>query len=74
MVAGQRGSAQAAKNAAVHASVHIGAPEDGEGFGLAVDIHVEGVEDQALIDAGHEVSTPPFPYFFWGVAEKKPGR
>lgn len=55
MVAGQRGSSEAIKNAAVHTSVHIGPPEGSEGFGLAVDIHVEGVEDQALIDAGHAV-------------------
>jgi hypothetical protein len=53
LVASQRGSTDAIKNAAVHASVHIGEPEGSKGFGLAVDLHVEGVEDQALIDASH---------------------
>jgi organic hydroperoxide reductase OsmC/OhrA len=56
LVAGQKGKSEAAKNATIHASVHIGQPEGSEGFGLAVDIRVEGIEDQELIDAGHAVS------------------
>ena len=38
----------------VHASVHIGTPDDMEGFGLAVNIKVEGV-DEELLKASHEV-------------------
>jgi len=48
------GRPDAAKNAAVHAQVHIGPPENLNGFGIAVDIKVEGVEDDEVIAAGHE--------------------
>lgn len=44
-----------AKDAVVRASVHIGEPEELGGFGIAVDIEVEGV-DSELLEAGHEVS------------------
>jgi hypothetical protein len=50
------GKPDAVKNATVHAQVHIGAPEKLNGFGIAVDIKVEGVEDDEVIAAGHEVS------------------
>ncbi|KAH8107953.1 OsmC-like protein [Cristinia sonorae] len=53
MVAGQQGKTDAARNAKVHAQVHLGKPKDMKGFGLAVDIQVEGVDDQALIDGAH---------------------
>lgn len=43
-----------AKDAVVHASVHLGEPKDMGGFGIAVDIKVEGV-DEELLQAGHEV-------------------
>lgn len=43
-----------AKNAKVHASVHIGEPEGMPGFGIAVDMKVEGI-DEELLKAGHEV-------------------
>ena len=33
----------------VHASVHIGMPDDMEGFGLAVNIKVEGVDELLLL-------------------------
>lgn len=39
----------------MHAQVHIGKPNDMAGFGLAVEIQVEGVDDQALIDGAHAV-------------------
>ncbi|EIN11389.1 OsmC-like protein [Punctularia strigosozonata HHB-11173 SS5] len=54
LVAGQRGQSESAKNAKVHAQVHMGQPEAGEGYGLEVHIQVEGVEDKDLIQAGHE--------------------
>ncbi|KAI0080597.1 OsmC-like protein [Panus rudis PR-1116 ss-1] len=54
LVAGQRGQFESAKNAAVHAQVHIGKPKDLDGFGLEVELQVEGIDDQELIDAGHE--------------------
>lgn len=48
------GKQEMGKNAVVHTSVHIGEPDNMEGFGLAVDIKVEGV-DEELLKAGHEV-------------------
>ena len=55
------GKSDQARNAIVHTQVHIGKPNDMEGFGLEVEIKVEGIEDQALIDAGHAVClvSPP---------------
>ncbi|KIJ68117.1 hypothetical protein HYDPIDRAFT_37681 [Hydnomerulius pinastri MD-312] len=54
MMAGRMGKKDAARNAVIHTSVHLGEPEQMGGFGLAVDIKVEGVEDEELIKAGHE--------------------
>ncbi|KAH7888866.1 OsmC/Ohr family [Phlebopus sp. FC_14] len=54
MMAGKLGKKDAARNAVIHASVHLGEPEQMGGYGLAVDIKVEGVEDEELIKAGHE--------------------
>ena len=48
------GKEEMGKNAVVHTSVHIGTPDSMPGFGLAVDIKVEGV-DEELLKAGHEV-------------------
>ena len=45
-----------AKKAVVHTSVHLGTPESIGGFGIAVDIKVEGI-DEELLKAGHEVRT-----------------
>ncbi len=39
----------------MHTQVHLGKPNDMDGFGLEVEIQVEGVS-QELVDAGHEVS------------------
>jgi len=54
-VAGRMGKQEMAKKAIVHTSVHLGNPADKEsaGFGIAVDIKVEGVDDE-LLKAGHE--------------------
>ncbi|EIW82845.1 OsmC-like protein [Coniophora puteana RWD-64-598 SS2] len=54
MMASKTGKVDAAKNAIIHTSVHLGKPAEMEGFALAVDIKVEGVEDEELIKAGHE--------------------
>ncbi|KAF7796647.1 hypothetical protein EIP86_007829 [Pleurotus ostreatoroseus] len=51
--AGQQGKTDMARNAVVHTQVYLGKPKDMEGFGLEVEVQVEGIEDQALIDAGH---------------------
>ncbi|KAH6867644.1 organic hydroperoxide resistance protein [Coprinopsis sp. MPI-PUGE-AT-0042] len=39
-------------NAIVHTAVHIGTPNEENGFGLAVDITVEGVDDE-ILQAAH---------------------
>jgi len=51
------GQGDAASRAVVHTNVHIGnvsEPAKMPGFGLAVDIKVEGVEED-VIKAAHEV-------------------
>jgi len=53
MMAGKMGQKEAAKNAVVHASVHLGEPEKIGGFGIGVDIKVEGVSEE-ILKAGHE--------------------
>jgi len=53
MMAGKTGKTDAARDAVVHASVHIGEPDGLGGFGIAVDIKVENV-DEELIKAGHD--------------------
>lgn len=57
MMAGRMGKKDAANNAVIHVDVHLGEAEKLGGFGLAVDIKVEGVKDEELIKAGHEVCT-----------------
>jgi len=42
------------KKAVVQATVHLGEPKEMKGFGLGVDIKVEGV-DKELLDAAHAV-------------------
>ncbi|OCH92455.1 OsmC-like protein [Obba rivulosa] len=54
LVAGQQGKTDMARNAVVHTQVHIGQPKDMDGFGVQVDIQVEGIQDNDLIKAGHE--------------------
>ena len=55
MVAGKKGQSEVAKTAVIYSQVHIGKPSGHAGFGLEVELKVEGVEDQSLIDAAHEV-------------------
>ncbi|GJJ06116.1 hypothetical protein Clacol_000305 [Clathrus columnatus] len=54
LVAAQRKQESAVENAKIHTYVHIGEPNETPGFGLAVDIKVEGVEDEDLIHAAHQ--------------------
>ena len=55
LVGSKMGKADMARNAVVHTQVHLGQPNDMDGFGLEVEIKVDGA-DQELIDAGHAVS------------------
>jgi hypothetical protein len=48
------GKEEMGKKAVVHTYVHVGEPNHFEGFGLTVDIKVEGVDEEVL-KAGHEV-------------------
>jgi len=57
MVAIRMGRKDQAKDAVVRVSVHIGEPEEIGGFGIGVDIKVEGVDDDVL-RGGHEVRIP----------------
>ena len=62
LVVGQTGKSDMARNATVHTQVHIGQPEGMDGFGLEVEIQVEGVDDMELIEAGHKVRSPCSPH------------
>ena len=62
-VAKNLGKAEMAKRATVRTSVHIGSPTDLPGFGLAVDIKVDGV-DKELLEAGHKVKSHKLIYSF----------
>jgi len=53
--AGQKGKKEVGERAVVHADVILGQPTDRPGYGLKVVLRVEGVEDQAILDAAHEV-------------------
>ena len=55
MMAGRLGKSDAVKDAVIHTNVHLGEAEQIGGFGIAVDVKVEGVEDEEVIRAGHEV-------------------
>lgn len=54
-MAGKSGKQALAANAKIHTSVHIGEPAEIPGFGIAVDIEVEGVPDEQLIQDAHAV-------------------
>lgn len=56
LAAGKMNKSDAVRGAKVHTEVHIGNAREVEGYGLSVNIKVEGVHDQDLIDAGHQVS------------------
>jgi len=53
LIARQQGKKEMGEKAVVHTSVSIGTPTDLPGFGLAVDIKVEGVDDE-LLKTAHE--------------------
>jgi len=53
-VARSQGKSDAVKDAKINLSVHIGTPTDKPGFGIAVDIAVQGVSDKELIQAAHD--------------------
>lgn len=55
--AGKMGKSDQVKSATVHANVHIGDAKEVDGYGLSVDLKIEGVQDQDLIDAAHQVSS-----------------
>ena len=54
-VSGKAGKKEAAANAKIHSSVTLGQSAELDGFALKVDLKVEGIEDDALIKAAHEV-------------------
>ncbi|EIM82790.1 OsmC-like protein [Stereum hirsutum FP-91666 SS1] len=53
--AGKMGKSDQAKSATVHANVHIGDAKEVDGYGLSVDLKIDGVQDQDLIDAAHQL-------------------
>lgn len=55
-VAGKAGKKEAAAKAKIHSSVVLGHAAEMEGFALKVNIKVEGIEDESLIKAAHEVN------------------
>ncbi|ETW80665.1 hypothetical protein HETIRDRAFT_459374 [Heterobasidion irregulare TC 32-1] len=55
LAASRAGKKEVGDRAKVHAKVYLGHPTDREGFGLKVDINVEGVEDDAIIAAAHDI-------------------
>jgi len=50
------GKREVGAQAVVHADVSLGQPMDRPGSGLKVVLRVEGVGDQAILDAPHRVS------------------
>jgi len=54
-VATKQGKKEVGEQAVVHADVSLGRPTNRLGFGLKVVLRVEGVEDQSIIDAAHEL-------------------
>jgi len=55
VAAAKAGQKEIGERALVHADVSIGRPTDSPGFGLKVTLRIEGVEDQAILDAAHEM-------------------
>jgi hypothetical protein len=54
-VASNAGKKEAAAKAKIHSSVVLGHAAEMGGFALKVDLKVEGIEDESLIKAAHEV-------------------
>ena len=63
-VAGNAGKRDLAAKAKIHSSVVLGQSAEMEGFALKVDIKVEGIEDESLIKAAHEVVHLRRPHWF----------
>jgi organic hydroperoxide reductase OsmC/OhrA len=55
VAATRAGKKEVGDRALVHADVSIGRTQDVPGLGLKVVLRIEGVEDQAILDAAHEV-------------------
>jgi hypothetical protein len=55
VAATKAGKKEVGEHALVHADVSIGQTKEIPGLGLKVVLRVEGVEDQAILDAAHEV-------------------
>ena len=55
VAATRAGKKEVGERAVVHADVSIGRTKEVPGLGLKVVLRVEGVEDQAILDAAHEV-------------------
>ncbi|KAF8584819.1 OsmC-like protein [Ramaria rubella] len=53
LTASMAGKKDLVKEAKIHTAVHLGEPNDKPGFGIAVDIEVEGVADEQLITDAH---------------------
>lgn len=60
-MAARAGKKDIAQNAKIHTHVFLGHPKDPdmEGFGLRVELTVEGCDDDAIIASAHDVSPPP---------------
>lgn len=59
-MAARAGKKELGEKAKVHSKVYLGHPKDPnlEGFGLRVELSVEGIEDDDIIAAAHNVSLP----------------
>lgn len=55
VAATRAGKKEVGERALVHADVSIGQTKEIPGLGLKVVLRIEGVEDQAILDAAHEV-------------------
>ncbi|KAI0305675.1 peroxiredoxin, Ohr subfamily [Multifurca ochricompacta] len=51
----KQGKKEVGAQAVVHADVTLGRPTDRAGYGLKVVLRVENVDDQAIVDAAHEM-------------------
>ena len=56
VAATRAGKKEVGERASVNADVSIGRTKEIPGLGLSVVLRIEGVEDQAILDAAHEVS------------------
>ncbi|KAI0066065.1 OsmC-domain-containing protein [Artomyces pyxidatus] len=55
LAASRAGQKAVGDRAKIHASVVLGHPSDRDGFGLKVHLSVEGVEDESLLVAAHDM-------------------